>query len=129
MKNLLYALVFLTSAIRLVSVVILFARGFTALPSAVLAATSFTVLHGMFLLVRRVIFTLHLRHFAQFFAVQSAVFAFNIAVVSSTVLLALNSAERLVVGSLLDILVGAAVIYYCVKSIRKSKYAGASRPM
>ena len=129
MKNLLYALVFLTCAIRLVSVVILFARGFTALPSAVLTATSLTVLHGMFLLVRRAIFTLHLRHFAQFFAVQSTAFAFNIAVASSTVLLVLDSAERLVVGSLLDILVGVAAIYYCVKSIRKNKYAGAGRQL
>ena len=120
MKRALYALVFLTSAIRLVSVVILFARGYTALPYAVLAATSLVVLHGMFLLVRRVIFTLQLKHFAQFFAVQSLVFAFNIVLTSVTVLLALDLPERLVVGNLLDILVGVAVIYYCVKRMRKS---------
>ena len=120
MKKALYALVFLTSAIRLVSVVILFARGYTALPTAVLAATSLTILHGMFLLVRRVIFTLHLKHFAQFFAVQSLVFAFNIVLTSATVLLTLDLPERLVVGNLLDILVGVAVIYYCVKKMRKS---------
>ena len=120
MKKAFYALVFLTSAIRLVSLVILFARGYTALPTAVLAATSLSVLFGMFLLVRRVIFTLQLKHFAQFFAVQSLVFAFNIVLASRTVLLTLDLPERLVVGNLLDILVGVAVIYYCVKRMRKS---------
>ena len=119
MKKALYALVFLTSAVRLISVVVLFARGFTALPTAVLAATSLTVLHGMFLLVRKVIFTLHFKHFVQFFAVQSVVFTFNIVLTSGTVLLALDLPERVVVGSLLDILVGVAAIYYCVKRLRK----------
>jgi len=126
MKKLLYFLVLLTSAVRLVGVVVLFARGYSVLPPTVIALTSLTVLHGMFLLVRRFILALHLRHFVQFFVVQSAVFALNLALTSSTVLLAIDLPERLVVGSLLDILVGIAVIYYCAKSIRLNKYVRTS---
>ena len=121
MKKLLYALVFLTSLVRLVGVVILFARGVTALPPIVLTLTSLIVLHGMFLLVRRFIFTVHLKHFVQFFAVQSVIFAYNLALTSSTVLLVIDLPERLVVGSLLDILIGVAAVYYCAKSMRRKK--------
>ena len=122
MKKILYWLVFLTSVVRLVSLVILFARGHTHLPAAVLAATSLTVLFGMFLLVRRFIFTLSLKHFVQFFALQSVVFAFNLVLTARVVLLDIDLVERLVVGNLLDILVGIAAIYYCAKAIRRSKY-------
>jgi len=128
MKKTLYTLVFLTSLVRLVGVVILFARGFSNLPPTVLALTSLVVLHGMFLLVRRFIFTLHLRHFVQFFVLQSAVFAFNLLLTSRTVMLAIDIPERLVVGSLLDILVGVAAIYYCAKGIRKNKYLQTGQP-
>ncbi|MCL2856700.1 MAG: hypothetical protein FWE19_03105 [Oscillospiraceae bacterium] len=127
MKKTLYALVFLTTAVRLVGVVILFARGFSGLPPIVLTLTSLVVLHGMFLLVRRFIFTLHLRHFVQFFVVQTAVFAFNLALTSNTVLLAIDIPEQIVVGSLLDILVGTLCIYYCAKNIRKNKYLQAGQ--
>jgi len=119
MKKILYALVFLTSAVRLICVVFLFAREHSVLPPAVLMLTSLTVLHGMFLLVRRFIFTLHLKHFVQFFVVQSAVFAFNLVLTSHAVLLPIDLVERVVVGSLLDILVGVTIIYYCAKSMRK----------
>ena len=127
MKKILYALVFLSCAVRLVGVVILFARGYSNLPPTVLTLTSLVVLHGMFLLVRKFVLALHLKHFVQFFVVQSAVFAFNLALTSSTVLTVIDLPERLVVGSLLDILVGVVAIYYCAKAIRKKKYLRAEQ--
>ena len=123
MKRALYTLVFLISAVRLAGVVILFARGFSNLPPVVLTLTSLVVLHGMFLLVRRFIFALQLKHFVQFFVVQSVVLAYNLALTSRTVLLEIDLPERLVVGSLLDILIGVAAIYYCARSMHRKKYS------
>jgi len=126
-KKILCALVFLISLVRLVGVVILFGRGFTALPPIVLTLTSLVILHGVFLLVRKFVLSLHLRHFAQFFVAQTVVIAYNIALTSSTVLLAIDLPERLVVGSLLDILLGVTCVYYCVKAIRRKKYIQAEQ--
>ena len=123
MKKLLYILVLLTCAVRLTGVVVLSARGYSALPTAVITLTSLSVLHGIFLLVRKFVFSLHLRHFVQFFAAHSAVVAFNLALTSSTVLLTIDLPERLVIGTLLDILVGLTAVYYCLKSIRRNKYS------
>jgi len=125
LKRVLYILLILTTAVRLVGVVATLAGGDTSLPAAVLVATSLTIIYGVLLLVRRFIFTIRLKHFIQFFAVQSMVFAFNLAVVSQTVLLSVTRAETLVVGSVLDILINCVAIYYCVKTLRRIKFAAA----
>ena len=128
LKRVLYILLILTTAVRLASVVAILVRGETGLPASVLVATSLTVIYGVLLLVRRFIFAIRLKHFIQFFAVQSVVFAFNLAVVSRTVLLSVDTVEALVVGSLLDILINCVAVYYCVKSLRRVKFTAARTP-
>ena len=123
LKKVLYILLFLTTAVRLVGVVGSLAAGNTSLPAVVLVTTSLTVVYGVLLLVRRFVFTIRLRHFMQFFAVQSLVFAFNLAFVYRNVLLSLTLMEMLAVGSVLDIFVGCVAIYYCAKNIRRIKFA------
>ena len=121
-KTTLYILLLITTAVRFVGIIILLARPATNLPAIVIGTTAFTVLFGVFLVVRRVIFTLNLKHFIQFFAVQSAIFLFNLLFTSRTVPLQIDSVERLVVGNLLDILIGVVSIYYCVKNMRRKKF-------
>ena len=123
LKTVLYMLVLWTTAVRLVAIIAVLAVGTDSLPALVLVLTSLTVLYGVFLLIRRFVFTLHLKHFVQFFAAQSVVFWFNLSLVSRTVLLQISGLEAVVVGSLLDILINVVAIYYCVRSMRKSKRA------
>ena len=121
-KTILYIPLLLTTAIRFISVVILLTRESTSLPTIVILATSLTIVYGVLLLVRRFIFTIHIKNFIQFFAAQSLVFGFNLLFVSNTVALQVNLVERLVVGSLLDILINCVAIYYCIKNMRRKKF-------
>jgi len=124
-KTVLYTLLLLTTATRLTGVVILLALGSVNLPTTVLATTSFTVIYGIFLLIRRFVLTLHLKHFIQFFTVQSAVFIFNLSFVSNNIPLQITGIEALVTGSVLDVLINVVAIYYCVRNIRRNKFSPA----
>ena len=122
LKNVMFALLLLTTALRLGSVVFLISTQNTALPTVVLATTSLTVIYGAFLLVRRLIFNLHLRHFIQFFAAASVVILFNLIFVSNNVLVAVSVVEIVAIGTFLDILVNLTAIYLCVKNMRRKKF-------
>ena len=127
LKKVLLILMILTTAVRFFGVVFLLALGNTSLPAVVLVTTSVTVLYGVFLLVWRFIFTLRLKHFIQFFVVQTIIFAFNLIFVSRNVLLQITLVEVSVVGTLLDILIGCVAIYYCIKEIRRIKFARSTK--
>ena len=122
LKTVLYILLLLTTSLRLISVVFLLAAESTALPTIVLVTTSLSVFYGIFLLVRRFIFNLRLRHFVQFFAVQSAVMLFNLFFVSNSVMVALSVVEVIATGTFPDILINLTAIYYCVRSMRRRKF-------
>jgi len=124
LKKILLMVLILTTATRFVGVVLTLQPGNTSLPTVVLVLTSITVLYGIYFCVRRYVFTLRLAHFVQFYVVQSAVFVFNLVFVSRNVLLSLTLTEIIVVGTLLDVLIGLVAIYYSVKGIRKIKSVG-----
>jgi len=121
----LYTLLLLTTVTRFIGVVVLLTRDRVNLPTIVLVTTSLTVLYGIFLLIRRFVLTLHLKHFIQFFTVQSAVFIFNLSFVSNNIPLQITGIEALVTGSLLDVLINVVAIYYCIINIRRNKFASA----
>ena len=121
LKKILYMLLFLTTLLRLASLILLLAGGRTHLPTPVIVLTSITVVYGVLLLLRRFLLSVYPRHFIHFFAFQSAVFLFNLIYVNRTVPLEIRPLEVLVTGTVLDILIGFAAIYYCVKNIRRKK--------
>ena len=122
LKTVLYVILLITSVLRLISVVFVLMMGeATHLPTRVIVLTSITVVYGLLLLVRRFILSVHPRHFIHFFIFQTAVFAYNLIFVSRTVPLEIRPFEVLVTGTMLDILVAAVAIYYCVKNIRRKK--------
>ena len=121
LKIVLYLILFVTTLVRLVSVILLLVHEGTHLPIAVIVLTSFTVVYGVLLLVRRFILTVHPRHFIHFFVFQSVIFTFNLIFVSRTVPLEIRPLEVLVTGTILDLLIACAAIYYCIKNIRRKK--------
>jgi hypothetical protein len=118
LKTILYVMLFFTTTARLADMLYLLATDSTDLPLPVLAVTAAMLLYGMYLIVRRFLGNIRLKQLMGFFVAQTGVILFNIAFTAVTSPLQIGLADTLLVGTFLDILVNACVIYFCVRQMR-----------
>lgn len=121
-KTVVYGLLLLTTALRLVDMVYLLSREVINLPAPVIVVQSAMILYGIVLLAQRFISSVRLRPVTVFFAVQAVMFLFNITYTALTSPLRFTALEMIAVGTFLDVLVNAVIVYFCVKRMRARSF-------
>jgi len=115
----------LFTAVRFLNIIYLLAFGATNLPWIVICVMSAIVLYGALLIVKKLIFGILLKDIMAFFIVQAVAVAFNLGYMLIIGFpLQLSLLEIIAVGTFLDILVSACVLYYGIKRMRRAAAAG-----
>ena len=89
--------------------------GETSLPVVVIVLTAILALLGIYMILRKVAGKLKLREVVLFFFVNAVVIGFDLFYIAATLPLELTSAEGLLVGSVLDIIISLVFLYYSWK--------------
>ena len=109
-----------TTALRLGTLIFLFFTPTTNLPALVYSVTSAVIIYGLLLIFKRLFLSIHLRNYMVFFIVQPIAIIFNKIYFTLASPLRLSSFEMIIVGTFLDILIAAVIVFTCIKQIRKS---------
>lgn len=123
LKSVLYYLLLLTTSVRLIDMIYLLAKGSTNLPVPVIAVTSAMLLYGIALIVYRFIATVRMKQLVTFYSVQTLMIAFNLVFVAAACPLRMSAAETLIVGTFLDLLINAGLIYTSMKRMRSFQFS------
>jgi len=115
----LYYLLLFTTTLRFVDIIYLLAGKTTDLPLPVILVTTAMVLYGIVLIVRKFVGTILLKHLQTFYLVQTAMIVFNIAYIALMSPLDISAVEFLVVGSFLDLIVNACILFACNRQMHR----------
>jgi hypothetical protein len=118
-KGILFIIVLMTTALRLVTMAYLLIMPSNSLSFPVLAVTAVIVVYGMLIIFRRLFLSVRLQSYMWFFIAQAIAFIFNMIYIVRTTPLKLTPYEIIAVGTFLDILVAVICVYYCAKRIYK----------
>jgi len=106
---------------RLCSIVFLLAFSGTNLPRFVIWVTSAVVVYGAVLIIKKFISGIFIKELLWFFAAQAVAAGFNLWYMRLIgYALQLSLPEIITVGTFLDILVAACVLYYGIKQMRRA---------
>lgn len=108
----------LTTAVRFVDILYLLSRDNTNLPVPVIIVTSIMVLYGVFLTVKKFISNIRMKQLFIFYMIQSAMIVFNLIFTSVASPLRINAMETIIVGTFLDLIVNAGLIYMMFRQMR-----------
>ena len=121
LKSILFYIMALFVGVRFVSIIYLMAVSSTYLPRAVVVLMSLIVLYGIILILKKFVFGIRLKEIIWFFMAQAAVVAFNLGYMMFIGYpLQLSLLEVTVVGTFLDLLTAACVLYYGIKQMRRT---------
>jgi len=123
LKNVLYGLVALTTALRLTNIVFLLVKEDTNVPLPVFAVTTAMIVYGIFLIAKKFINKVTLRQLMHFYIVQTLMIAFNLFYIAVFSPLRIHASEILVVGTFIDILMNGTIIYFCTRRLRSMYFA------
>ena len=113
-----YYLLLVTTAVRSADIIYILLKDSTNLPTAVIVATLIMVMYGIFIGVKRLVASLRLKELLHFYIFQTLVIVFNLIFVAVTSPLQMSMTETLIIGTFLDLLINAVIIYGCTKQIR-----------
>lgn len=128
LKQVLYYLMLVTTTVRFVDMIYLLAKDNTNLPVPVLIVTTFMVLYGIYLVVRKFLGNILLKQLMTFYVIQTVMIVFNLVYFSIASPLQVSILETVAIGTFLDIIVNASVIYLCTKQMR-SHYFAVTQPV
>ena len=110
-----------STGVRLVDIIYLIADGRTNLPAAIIGVTGAMVVYGLFLVAKKVFFSIRVKELMAFYLVWAAAIVFNLSFLRiSGYPFALSVPEFIAVGTVLDLLVVACIVYYGIKQMRRS---------
>lgn len=118
LKSVLYYLLLLTTTVRFADMIYLLAKDSTNLPIPVIAVTSLMILYGIFLGVKKFVTTIRMKQMLHFYLVQTGMIVFNLIYVAAFCPLRVSAVETVIVGTFLDVLVNAGLIYACLRQMR-----------
>jgi hypothetical protein len=124
LKNILFALLTAGAALRLADLIYLVAADRTDLPLTVLISAGLLVFYALILISKRLLGgNVTLRQYMAYFFVHAVAVIFNLLYTAAVSPLRVSVAEMLALGTLFDVLVDAAAIYFGLKQIRSNYLA------
>lgn len=118
LKSVLYYLLLLTTAARFIDMVYILSRSSTNLPVPVIVVTAAMILYGVVLLAKKFIGNILLKSLMWFYMVQILMIVFNLVYVSIVCPFQISTAETIIVGTFLDIIISGFAVYMCSKQMR-----------
>jgi hypothetical protein len=123
LKQVLFFVLVAFTGVRLVDVIYLMADGQTNLPGAVIGVTTAMVAYGVFLIAKKLIFNIRVKELMAFYMAWAAAIVFNLSFLRiSRYPFALSLPEFIAVGTILDLIVIACVVYYGTKQMRRTSF-------
>jgi len=121
LKSVSFILMVAFTSLRLVNVMYLIACDTINLPATVIVLIAAMVIYGIALIVKQLIAKTTVKELMSFYIFQAITIAFNLVFVSIVCPVALTIAEILAVGTFLDLVIIAFVLYYGMKQIRRTR--------
>lgn len=118
LKSVMYYLLFCTTALRFADMIYILSKESTNLPIPVIVVTCAMILYGIALVVSKFVAPIRMKQVTLFYLVQSAMIVFNLIFVAVACPLSISAAETFLVGTFLDLLVNAGILFVSVKRMR-----------
>ena len=120
LKSVSFLILVAFTGLRLVDVMYLITRDSVNLPVTVIVVIAAMVLYGVALITKQLLAKTTVKELITFYVSQAAAIVFNLVFVSIACPIKLSIAEMLAVGTFLDLVVIACVLYYGMKQLRVS---------